>query len=177
AIISVTPYSVNYDGSAHSASGSAKGVKDEALTGLDLSHTTHTAAGSYATDSWSFTDSTGNYKDVAATTITDAIAKADAIINVTPYSVTYDGNAHTATGSVKGVKDEALTGLDLSHTTHTAAGSYATDSWSFTDSTGNYKNVAATTITDAIAKADATISVDGYTGVYDGNPHGATGSA
>src|SRR5258705_13405345 len=28
-----------------------------------------------------------------------------------------------------------------------------------------------------IAKATATINVDGFTGVYDGNPHGATGTA
>jgi hypothetical protein len=47
--------------------------------------TTHTAAGSYATDAWTFTDVTGNYND-ASGTVSDSIAKANAVIVVTPYS-------------------------------------------------------------------------------------------
>ena len=42
--------------------------------------------------------------------------------------------------------------LDLTHTVHTNAGTYAADYWTFTDPTGNYNNVAATTITDIITK-------------------------
>jgi hypothetical protein len=47
---------------------------------------------------------------------------------------------------------------------------------SFTDATGNYNN-ANGTVSITITKADATIDVTGYTGVYDGNAHGATGTA
>ncbi len=102
---------------------------------LDLSGTIHTNAGTRA-DNWTFKDSTGNYNDTSGT-VTDTISKADPICTVTPYSVTYNGSAHTATGSCKGVIGETLSGLDLSATTHTAAGTYSNDSWKFTDSTGN----------------------------------------
>src|SRR5206468_3418870 len=155
---------------------SAKGVENETLAGLDLSGTTHTNAGTY-TDTWTFTDVTGNYNN-ASGSVSDKIYKANATIVVNGYTGVYDGNAHGATGSakgVKGVKSETLAGLDLSGTTHTNAGTYV-DTWTFTDVTGNYNN-ASSSVTDKIYKATATISVNGYTGVYDGNAHGATGSA
>jgi hypothetical protein len=71
---------------------------------------------------------------------------------------------------------ESLSGLDLSGTSHSDAGSYGSDGWTFTDSTGNY-NDAGRSVSDSIAKANATILVAGFTGVYDGQAHGATGSA
>ena len=85
------------------------------------------------------------------------ISKANATISVTPYSVVYNAAAHTATGTATGVGWVSLTGLVL-NTTHTAAGSYTTDSWTFTDTTGNYNNATAI-ITDTITKAPATISI------------------
>jgi hypothetical protein len=183
AAIVVTPYTnttVTYDGNTHTATGTAKGVDGVTLlSGLDLSGTTHTDAGTYAADTWTFTDVTGNYKDVGATVVADSIAKANAAIVVTPYTnttVTYDGNTHTATGTAKGVDGVTLlSGLDLSGTTHTDAGTYTTDTWSFAGNT-NY-NSAGGAITDSIAKADATVSVTGYTGVYDAAAHGSTGTA
>ena len=42
--------------------------------------------------------------------------------------------------------------------------------------TGNYNDDSGS-VDDYIDKADATIVVNGYTGVYDGDDHGATGSA
>src|SRR5207245_6673306 len=74
---------------------------------------------------------------------------------------------------VGGVSD-VLSGLDLSHTTHTDAGTYTTDYWTFTDGTGNYNNIGNTTITDSIARADASVLVNGYSGTYDAAAHGAT---
>lgn len=64
ATVVVTPYSVAYDGSPHTSTGSAKGVLDEDLSGLDLSGTTHTEIGAY-NDAWTFTDETGNYNDAS----------------------------------------------------------------------------------------------------------------
>src|SRR5205807_4382426 len=122
------------------------------------SHTAHTNAGTYSSDYWTFTDVTGNYTDVAATTINDTITKTTATINVTPYTVTYDTTAHAATGAVTGVGGVSLAGLDLSHTAHTNAGTYSSDVWTFTDPTGNYMNVAATAITDIINKAVASVT-------------------
>ena len=91
--------------------GTATGVSGELLAGLDLSATTHTAAGT-TSDPWTFTDVTGNYAN-ANSTVTDKISKANAIIVVTPYDVTYDAAAHTATGTATGVSGEPLAGLDL----------------------------------------------------------------
>ncbi len=48
--------------------------------------------------------------------------------------------------------------------------------WVFTDATGNYNN-ATGDVAIAITKADATVTVTGYTGVFDGAAHGATGTA
>ena len=57
--------------------------------------------------------------------------------------MTYDGNAHTATGQAIGAKGEILSGLDLSGTTHTNAGTYATDPWTFTDARATTTTPAA----------------------------------
>jgi hypothetical protein len=115
AVIDITPYSVTYDGSAHTATGTAKGVNDEALGGLDLSSTTHTNAGTYNSDPWTFTAPNGNYNNDSGT-VNNSIAKANAVIVVTPYSVTYDGSAHTATGTATGVNDEAPLEFNQHHT-------------------------------------------------------------
>src|SRR5207249_2838720 len=105
-------------------------------------------ASTYSSDARSFTG-TGNYNDIAATTITDTINKATATVVVTPYTVTYDGSPHTATiTSITGVNGEtgaAVGTVDVTTTSHTNAGTYSTDSWSFTG-TGNYNDIAATTI-------------------------------
>ncbi|MBI5314702.1 MAG: hypothetical protein HZB34_01870 [Nitrospirae bacterium] len=62
AVITVTGYSVVFDGLAHTATGTATGVLGEDLSaGLDLSSTTHTNVGTYL-DVVTFTDVTGNYK-------------------------------------------------------------------------------------------------------------------
>ena len=52
---------------------------------LDLSGTTHTNAGTYNGDDWSFTDPTGNYQHASGIGH-DSIAQATATIIVTPYS-------------------------------------------------------------------------------------------
>ncbi len=174
ASITVKEYTLTYDGNPHTATGSATGVGGAAdiLEGLDLSGTTRTAAAD-TTDTWTFTDVTGNYNN-ASGTVHDSIAKAKATIKVTGYSVIYDGASHTATATATGVKGETLTGFNLIGTTHTTAGIYATDTWSFTNA--NYVDDSGA-VSDSIAKADAKITVLGYTGVYDGNLHSGSGSA
>lgn len=72
ATIMVTPYNVTFDGEVHVATGSASGVNDEALSGLDLFNTAHISVGIYNEDQWVFTDETGNYNDESGT-ITDII--------------------------------------------------------------------------------------------------------
>ena len=78
-------------------------------------------------DPWTSPMRTGNYNN-ASGSVHDHVDKADdATITVTPYSVTYDAAAHTATGTAKGVLNENLSGLDLSGTSHTDAGDYTTE--------------------------------------------------
>jgi hypothetical protein len=166
ATVVVTPYDVTYDATEHTASGTATGVLDEPLAGLDLSGTAHTNAGTY-TDTWTFTDVTGNYNDTSGTVV-DVIAKATATIEVDGYDVVYDGDPHTATGTVKGVLDEDLAGLDLSATTHTDAGTYD-DDWTFTDVTGNYNDDAGS-VADRITKATSSTIVTCPASItYDGS--------
>ena len=89
------------------------------------------------------------------------VAKANASFIVTPYTVTYDGNPHTATVSaIIGVcgEEEAVVGtVDVSNTTHILASQspYTADYWFFTG-TGNYNSIGNTTITNVINKKDAT---------------------
>ncbi|AMY13017.1 Kelch motif [Luteitalea pratensis] len=107
-------------------------------------------------------------------TLQQLVSRASATINVQGGSFTYDGDAHSATGSATGVKGETLTGLVLGDSFTNVPGGAA--NWVFTDVTGNYNN-ANGTVQIVISKANATVAVTGYTGVYDGDAHGATGSA
>jgi hypothetical protein len=182
ATVVVTPYTVTYDGNSHTATVTsitgANGETGATVGVVNVNNTTHTAAGTYSTDSWSFAGA-ANYKDIAATTITDTIYKATATVVVTPYTVTYDGNAHTATvTSIIGVNGETGTavGVVTLNTTHTDAGTYNTDSWSFAGA-ANYKDIAATTITDTIYKAPVTATGGSYNGTYDGSTHSPSACA
>jgi len=113
----------------------------------------------------------GNYN--AATDVSQSfnIAKANANCVVNGYDVPYDTLSHIATGSCTGIGGEVVGGLELSGTTHKNAGTY-NDSWSL--SNANYQ--ASGTVVDKIEKVDATCTVTGYTGYYDGASHGASGS-
>jgi Big-like domain-containing protein/carboxypeptidase family protein/Kelch motif protein len=77
------------------------------------------------------------------------INKANPNCSVTGYHVMFDNSAHTATGSCAGVLGENLASLNVSGTTHTAVGTY-NDTWTFTDSTGNYNNITNGAVTDVI---------------------------
>jgi hypothetical protein len=107
---------------------------------------------------------TGNYVLTQPAT-TANITKASATITVTPYNVTYDGSAHAAVGTANGVLNENLSGLDLSGTMHTAAGSYAGDGWTFTDVTGNYNNTNGT-VSDAIGTVTLTVTANSRMRAY-----------
>ena len=171
ATVTVTGYTGVYDGAAHGATGSATGVLTE-----DLSSLLHLGASFTnvpgGTAHWTF-DGNGNYNATAGD-VSVTISKADATVTVTGYTGVYDGAAHGATGSATGVLTE-----DLSSLLHLGASFTnvpgGTAHWTF-DGNGNY-NATAGDVSVTISKADATVTVTGYTGVYDGNSHGATGSA
>src|SRR5678815_918382 len=82
----------------------------ETLAGLDLGMSYTNVPG--GTAHWVFTDVTGNYND-AAGDLAITITKANATFDVHDYSGAYDGAAHGATGTAKGVLSEPLAGLNL----------------------------------------------------------------
>jgi hypothetical protein len=114
----------------------------------------------------------GNYSAAADVSRTFAMGKVDATCTVTPYNVTFDGVAHTATGSCTGIGDIALSGLVLTGTTHTNAADYATDAWTFSNADYASQNG---TVHDVIGQATATCTVTPYNVTFDGVAHTARG--
>src|SRR5204862_6263755 len=108
----VPRYGATYDGRPHPPSFRARRSSDQSLAGLDVSATTHTSAGNYNGDPWTFTDVTGNYNNTSGA-VNDYIGKANATINLTPYRHTHNDSAHTATRSATDGNGETLSGLDL----------------------------------------------------------------
>jgi hypothetical protein len=143
ASVVVTPYSVPYDASAHTATGSVTGVLHEALSGLSLAASTHTNAGTYS-DGWSFTDTTGNYNNVSGL-VSDEIRKADAVVTLTSLIQTFTG-APLSPGVT--TVPPGLS-VSLSGAPDTATGSYSVTA---TVTDPNYAGVATGTfvITDSI---------------------------
>jgi MBG domain (YGX type) len=163
---SIAGYSVTYNASAHTATGTCEGVgTDGTLAGLDLSGTTHTNAGDYSGDPWTFTDVSGNYNDTSGT-VDDFIGKADADCAISGYDDVYDGQAHGASGSCAGVEDEVLAGLDLGDTFTNVPG--GTAEWAFTDVTGNYNDESGS-VEIVISKAELTVKADNKAKDYDGS--------
>ena len=112
--------------------------------------------GDYPSDPWTFTDD-GQLQRPPTAPSTTSSTRPTRRSHVTPYNVTYDGNAHTATGTATGVGELDLSGsLTLSGTTHTNAGDYPADPWTFTNPR-ELHTTANGTVHDIIAKANATL--------------------
>jgi uncharacterized repeat protein (TIGR02543 family) len=168
---------VTYDGAVHTGAATpavGSGVKwfTAASGGSETTAPSATTAGTYTAYAAATNDTTG-CESAMRTLVTVQINKADASVVVTPYNVVYDGNPQTAiVGTVTGVNGEtgATVGtVDLSGTTHTAAGSYPGDSWTLTGG-ANYNDISATTISNNIAKATASVvNATADSKVYDGN--------
>ena len=168
AVISVQGFSGPYDGNAHGAQGTAVGIENPDPVDLNslltLGETFTSVPGGDAT--WNFAGN-ANYKS-ASGTVAITITKADATCAILGHTGTYDGNAHGASGTCKGVKGETLSGLNLGSQFTNYPGGTAT--WAYTDSTGNYKNTGgevAIVINKALVKATA--GSDSVT--YNGQTH------
>jgi uncharacterized repeat protein (TIGR01451 family) len=113
------------------------------------------------------------------------IAKATATVGLSNLSFTYDGTAKSATATTtpngltvnityatsQAFKSASKSGNTVS-VTPINAGSYTVTA---TIDDPNYEGTATDTL--VINKANATVNVTGFTGAYDGQPHGATGTA
>ena len=163
---SITGYTVTFDGNPHTATGACKDLSGTALAGLDLTGTTHTNAGTFNADPWTFTPTNPNYAAKNGT-VNDKINQAQAdCSSITGYTVIYDGNAHTATGACKDLSGTALAGLDLTGTTHTNAGTFNADPWTFTPTNPNYAAKNGT-VNDKITAEPITITpTSGQSKVY-----------
>nr|WP_232058424.1 MBG domain-containing protein [Nibribacter ruber] len=155
-----------YDGLLKTASASTAPV---GLAGVSVTGS-GTDAGTYQV-----TASLDNPNYTAVSVTKDmVIDQAEASITIQPYVGVYDGNAHTASGVVTGVGSTDLT-ANLSFATSFTNAPGGVTTWKFAGGT-NYKDASGSTNV-TITKAAASISVNGVTVVYDGQAHGAFGTA
>ena len=144
---------------AHGATGTATGVRRRRPLGssLDLGASFTNVPG--GTANWTFTGGT-NYNDQSGTAAI-VITKADATVTVNGYTGVYDAAAHGATGTATGIGGERGAGssLDLGASFTNVPG--GTANWTFTGGT-NYNDQSGTAAI-VINKADATVTVNGYT--------------
>src|SRR5919201_2082541 len=171
ATINVVGFTGVYDGAAHGASGTATGIGGVNLSAsLNLGATFINVPG--GTAHWIFTGGT-NYND-ASGDVAIVINKADATINVVGFTGVYDGAAHGASGTATGIGGVNLSALlNLGATFINVPG--GTSHWIFTGGT-NY-NHASGDVAIVINNAETTINPVGSTGVSDGAPHRASGTA
>ena len=113
-----------------------------------------------------------NYNAAADVARSFNIAKGSATVSLSDLSYTYDGTTKSATATTNPAGLSITLTYDGAASAPAGAGSYAVVA---TINDANYTGTASGTL--VIAKADATITVTGYTGVYDGSSHGATGTA
>ncbi|MCA1592533.1 MAG: MBG domain-containing protein, partial [Acidobacteria bacterium] len=175
-----------YDGNAHAATASAKGVNNEDLGAVGVGYAQGGSAvqgapvnaGTYDVNA-SFPGN-GNYK-ASGKAAQIVINQADASITATGGTFTYTGNAQGGSASAKGVKGEDL-GVSTSYAegatalqgAPTEAGTYTLTA-SFPGN-GNYKG-SSKTAGITINPANATLSANGGTFTYTGDPQGGSGSA
>jgi hypothetical protein len=117
--------------------------RGDTVTGLAETYDTANAGTgkTLSVSAYTINDGNGglNYKVTPKTDTTGVINKVNAVVVVTPYNVFYDGNLHTASGTATGVGGVDLSSsLNLSGTTHTAAGDYPSDPWFFSGGTNYY---------------------------------------
>ena len=108
-MVTVSGGTFTYDAAAHAATGSVTGAGGAALSPLTITYNgspdAPVNAGSYAVLA-SFAGDANH--DAASATATLVIEKAAATVTATGGTVTYDGEAHAATGTVTGVGGASL---------------------------------------------------------------------
>ncbi|MCB2173609.1 Ig-like domain repeat protein, partial [archaeon] len=169
---SINGYTGVYDGDPHGANGTCTGIGGTDLSAdLDLGDSFTNVPG--GTANWNFTNTSGNYTNDSGS-VEISISKATPTCSISGYNDIYDGDPHGASGTCTGVNDTDLS-VDLNLGTSFTNVSGGTANWSFTDTSGNYTNDSGS-VEISISKATPTCSINGYTGVYDGDPHGASGT-
>ena len=100
------------------------------------------------------------------------INKANAVVTVNGFTGTYNAAAHGATGTVTGVDaGGAASGSSLNLGASFTNAPGGTANWVFTGGTND--NDQSGTVAIVINKANAVVTVTGFTGAFDSLPHGA----
>jgi hypothetical protein len=173
ATVIVNGYSDAYDGVAHGATGSATGVGGADLsTFLNLGDSYTNVPG--GTANWSFSGG-DNYLSENGSVSID-ITKASVTAKAGSGSGTYTGSAQTpADCAVSGDYTGNLTCANDPASVGPNAGTYTISPIVSGPDMDNF-DIAEVDGSFTINKADAVCNVTGYTGTYDGQPHGATGT-
>jgi large repetitive protein len=147
---------VTYDGNAHSCIGTATGIDGTAVSGSwSYSPVSATNAGSTQATG-TFTSSNANYVSGGTTISTLKIDAATPTLTLTCPEVTYDGNAHSCTGTATGIGGAAISGTWNYSPVSATASSITTITGTFTSSNSNYAS-SGTAI--GTLKIDAAIPV------------------
>jgi hypothetical protein len=126
--IYINNYEFTYDGSEHTATGTATGINSGNLEGLNLNATTHTNAGTYY-DTWTFTDVTGNYNNTSGN-VTNVINTKALIINASNQKkcfgelFSFTGTEFTSAGLVTGETIGTVTLISSGTSADAAAGDH-----------------------------------------------------
>ena len=157
-----------YDTLAHGASGSCVGIGGESAGTVNLGDSFTNVAG--GTAHWTLTGN-DNYNDDAGD-VSIVITPVDATCSISGGTFPYDTLAHGASGSCVGIGGESAGTVNLGDSFTNVAG--GTAHWTLTGN-DNYNDDAGD-VSIVITPVDATCSISGWSGNYDGNYHGATGS-
>jgi hypothetical protein len=166
ATVTLGSLSATYNGSPRSATATTSPVSLPVDLTYNGSATAPTNAGSYAVVG---TINHANYQGSASATL--VIDKGTATVTLGNLSVTYDGNAKSATATTNPVSLPVAFTYDGSPTAPTNAGSYAVVG---TINHANYQGSATGTL--VIGKAAATVTLGGLSATYNGSPRNATAS-
>jgi hypothetical protein len=184
--VSAAGNTCTYSGGPCAGGGSATGVDGSDLGAVTLTYSpgvnAPVNAGSYTVVASIGETANHTAGSSAPATVTIGQAAPTVSVSVPGVAVTYDGHAHPATGFAYGVG--GISDVLSPAVTFTYNGSVVepvnADIYAVVASFAGNDNYLPATNSSAsilISRAAATINVNGYTGVYDGQAHGANGSA
>ncbi|MEI7922758.1 MAG: Ig-like domain repeat protein [Planctomycetota bacterium] len=174
----LSPLTVAYNGQAHGLTANVLGTDGGVLAPALIYYSSGTApveVGTYTVTAIYGGDQT-YATSVATTTIT--IQKVTPTIQVSGYSVAFDGQTHTTTGEVYGLNGVVLGQATISYSTGDGSAPVHGGTYTVTASFAGNSNYAAasTTATITITRVAPTIVVQPATATYDGTAHGTSGT-
>ena len=173
--LAITCAEVTYDGTAHGCTGSALGIGGATVTGTWTYSPATVAAAGATTITGVFTSTDPNYAS-GSTSSTLKINTATPTLTMTCTEATYDGTAHSCTGSAKGVGGATVAGTWAFSPATVTTASDTTVTGVFTSTDSNYVG-GATSSSLKIDAAIPTLTLTCAEVTYDGAAHGCTGSA